>query len=362
MRSLTSLREWMRVLLPSASVEAREGAWQLVRSFLADFTVNLCGLSRQCPRTTSARSSRQYLFRWLQRKAWDPEELYTRLFQLWPPAVRRLRQIPLLIDGTVLGEGWFVLQISIPWQQRALPIYRKVVSYRLPEAGQTELLYQALAWLKKHLPGPQSRYVLVMDRGFPSHLLLKDLQAEGWRYVIRIGGNWRVTHRSYTGRGDAAWGKGRPAERQVGWYPGATLGQRRKGRDKWSETHVVVLADPAHKDVWVLATTESSAEGAIAIYRQRMQIEAGFRDVKGPWGLDHLETWRDRDRVARLLAWVAVYEWRLAWLWLTEPLEEWGRKYLQVGGRLSWIRIVREWLKRHLALALGKRTLVRESP
>ena len=63
---------------------------------------------------------------------------------------------------------------------------------------------------------------------------------------------------------------------------------------------------PAHQEVWVLATNLGTWEAAVTIYRQRMQIEAEFRDLKGPWGLDHLERWEGRERVARMLAWVAV--------------------------------------------------------
>lgn len=44
----------------------------------------------------------------------------------------------------------------------------------------------------------------------------------------------------------------------------------------------------------------------MGFYRQRMQIEAEFRDLKDPWGLDRLARWHNRDRVARFLACVAV--------------------------------------------------------
>jgi hypothetical protein len=125
---------------------------------------------------------------------------------------------------------------------------------------------------------------------------------------------------------------------------------------------VVVLAVPEHQDVWVLATSEASAAAAVRIYRQRMQIEAEFRDLKGRFGLDHLEQWTDVQRVARMLAWVAVYEWRLALLWLQHDLGTWARTYLQVGGALSWMTATRAWLKRQLPIAVGPRTLVRESP
>ena len=51
--------------------------------------------------------------------------------------------------------------------------------------------------------------------------------------------------------------------------------------------------------------------------------------------------------MACFLAWVAVYEWRLASLWLAHRLAQW-RPQVPVNGRLSWIRITREWLQDQL--------------
>jgi hypothetical protein len=76
-------------------------------------------------------------------------------------------------------------------------------------------------------------------------------------------------------------------------------------------------------------------------------IEGEFRDLKGPWGLDELARWQDREEVACFLAWVAVYEWRLAYLWERHSLWQW-RPRVQIKGRLSWIRITREWIRTQL--------------
>lgn len=308
MRSIGSLRSWMEWFLPSSSDAAREGAWQLVRALLEEFTVSLCALARQLERGSRATSNRQYLFRWLCRTRWEPARLYAHLPQVWPRPLRRASTLPLLVDCTVLGEGWCVLQVSVPWQGRALPVYRAVVSYRQPEKGPTALVHEALAWLKQHLPEPRGRYVVVMDRGFPSHLLIRALQEDGWRYVLRIGSDWRMTHAHYSGKLAAVFSQAAKCQRQGEWFGEAVLGSRRKGRARWSCTPVVAFFAPEHRELWLLATSEGTVTRAVAIYRQRMQIEAEFRDLKGALGLDHLEHWKDKERVARMLAWVAVYE------------------------------------------------------
>ena len=207
--------------------------------------------------------------------------------------------------------------------------------------------------------------MLILDRGFPSHELLRQLQQAGWRYVVRIHRNWKLTHPQHMGLLQDALPADR-TQRQCQRFLHGVLGNRQKGAAKWSQSHVVVLADPDQQEEWVLATSEADAEATVALYRQRMQIEAEFRDLKGPLGMDHLEQWQDADRVARLLVWVAVYEWRLAWLWETRPLAAWGRRYLQVGGALSWITITRQWVQQHWRQALGPppttQTAVRDTP
>ena len=74
--------------------------------------------------------------------------------------------VPLLVDFTHLATRWTVLQVSFPWQGRALPLYRLVFASRGPEVGQKEQVRTATAFLRAHLPAPLARYVLVMDRGY----------------------------------------------------------------------------------------------------------------------------------------------------------------------------------------------------
>jgi hypothetical protein len=253
-----------------------------------------------------------------------------------------------LIDATDLADGWLVLQVSIPWQGRALPLYRAVTEYQDPEETLPELVGRALAWLRQHLPGPRSGYVVVMDRGFPSHPLLGKFQQEGWRFVVRVKSNWKLTHPEYTGPVGAV------PEAWVGPVPqlvtGGTWGQpARPGR--FSQAALVSYYGRGNKEPWFLLTSEADAAWAVRIYRQRMQIEAEFRDLKGPLGLDALAAWHDKDRVARFLAWMAVYEWRLAYLWLFHQLHQFAEQ-LRLKGKVSWIRAVREWLLHHARSAV----------
>jgi hypothetical protein len=258
-------------------------------------------------------------------------------------------EVLLLVDATTLADRWVVLQVSVPWEGRALPVWREVYAYRAPKKGQRLALAAALDGLGRHLPGPRSRYVLIMDRGFPSNPLVQRLQQEGWRFVLRVKSNWRIEHPEFTGLLREAVPAGLVGVQPRLWRQ-ARLGCHEKGRDRRSEAHVVCFHGTGHAAPWFLITSENDPARAVALYRRRMQIEQEFRDLKGPFGLDALAQWEDLERVACFLAWVAVYEWRLAFLWKEHRLASF-REQLRVKGPLSWIRTVREWIARQLRLA-----------
>src|SRR5205823_1178964 len=142
----------------------------------------------------------------------------------------------------------------------------------------------------------------------------------GWRFVLRVTRRWKVSHPAYTGE----LAEAPPVAGLVGPRPrrlaGAVFGRRGKGADEWSEADLILYHGAGREEPWYLVTTETQAARAVAIYRERMKIECEFRDVKGPFGLDVLARWEQRERVARFLALVAVYEWRLAYLWLRHQL------------------------------------------
>jgi len=336
---------WLRQLLPAAGPCAWQAAHELLQALFVQFTTDLCQLARQLPRAPGAKRGRQYLARWLARSHWEPALIYADLNRQAHRRMARRGSLPLLMDFTHLDTRWTVLQVSFPWQGRALPLYRLVFAYQGPEVGQKEQVRRACAFLREQLPAPAQRYVLVMDRGFPSHVLIRELGAADWRFVLRIKGEWLMTHPAYTGQlkaAPAAW---------VGPCPhlfrAALLGQRHKGRASWSVANVVSYHAATYREPWFLVTSERRAARAVALYRQRMRIEAEFRDLKGPWGLDDLAHWADATRVARFLALVALYEWWLAGLWVKHRLQRWAPR-LTVKGSLSWMRITREWLQYQL--------------
>jgi DDE family transposase len=352
MPSPRNLRRWLGDLLPEAGRCAQHAAAAVVRSLLVSFTTQLAQLARQQSDggAATAKGRYQYFARWLQRPHWQPETVYAGLNRQARRWLAQQRLVPLLMDLTDLTETWSVLQVSIPWEGRALPLYRTVVHHTDPEVERRALVQTALTFLAEHLPGPRSRYVLVADRGFPGHWLIRALRDAGWRFVLRVTRRWKVAHPAYTGELAAAptvAGLVGPQPRRLA---GAVFGRRGKGADEWSEADLILYHGEGREEPWYLVTTEPSAAESVAIYRERMRIECEFRDIKGPFGLDTLARWQYRERVARFLALVAVYEWRLALLWVRHQLRQWRGAFTKYGP-LSWIRITREWIHHQLRSA-----------
>jgi Transposase DDE domain len=359
MRSPRHIGRWIGHLLPGAGRCAQHAAAQLVRSMLVGFTTQLAQLARQTAlgQERPVKGCYQYFARWLQRPHWAPDTVYAGLNRQARRWLIRRRVVPLLMDLTELETTWSVLQVSFPWEGRALPLYRAVVQHTGPEVHRRALVHTALAFLREHLPGPRSRYVLVADRGFPGHWLIRALQQAEWRFVLRVSRRWKVTHPEYTGalaEAPTTAGLVGPQPRRLA---GAVFGRRGKGAAEWSAADLILYHGAGREEPWYLITTEGAAARAVALYRERMKIESEFRDVKGPFGLDTLARWQHRERVARFLALVAVYEWRLALLWVRHQLRRLRPAWTKYG-RLSWIRLTREWI-RQLLLTAARPALAR---
>jgi hypothetical protein len=318
----------------------------LVRRLLVGFTTPLAPRARQISdgEASAVKGRSQYFARWLQRPHWAPDTLSAGLNRQARRWLARRRVVPLLIDLTDREDTWSGLQISFPWEGRALPLYRAVVHPTDPEVQRRALVQAALLFLREHLPGARSRSVLVADRGFPGHWLIRAVREADWRCVLRVARRGKVAHPEDTGEwadAPAVAGLGGPRPRR---RAGAVFGRRGKGADEWSAADLVLSHGEGREEPWSLVTTEKAAARAVAIYRERRRIEGEFRDIKGPFGLDTLAHGQHRERVARFLALGAVYEWRLARLWVRHQWRHWRHSFTKYGS-LSWIRLTREWIQ-----------------
>lgn len=191
----------------------------------------------------------------------------------------------------------FVLRAAIPFAGRSFPIYEKVHHKDACPTCQRHLLDQLVTLLPA---GCQP--ILITDAGFKGPWF-RDIERRGWYYVGRVrspahlrlpGGDWlpvgdlfRQAKKTPEALGEAELYKTSPLFTQVYRVRHAAKGRRHLTKHgKPSRAKRSRKAAKGGREPWVLVSnlpsSSSKAKKVVGIYRQRMQIEEGFRDVKSP--------------------------------------------------------------------------------
>lgn len=251
-----------------------------------------------------------------------------------PAIVRKLgspRRLGLVLDWTSFdvtlprlagggGRKYQVLTIAVPRRRRALPLLS--VTYerdKLPGRGsQNRWEEDALARVLAALP-PGVRPVVLGDRGFGRAGLLEWVQARGADYVLRVRRGAQIAEAD--GR---RWKLGEEGLRpgQQRWHSGVRYGAYHdRPRDlvinlacSWARPRRARAkrSGKEYTEPWYLATSLHSLIAAVAWYRQRMWIEATFKDCHSVFGLDQAQI----GSAARLGRLVAALSLALAFLHL----------------------------------------------
>ena len=240
-----------------------------------------------------------------------------------------------LVDWTDLKRDgrWCLLRAAVPVGGRALTVYEQVYPSAAMNTPATQK--QFIRELARVLP-PGVVPILVTDAGFRSDWF-RAVRALGWHFVGRVRNNTRVrsaaerawqpcTHLYARATGSARdlglWElvKGHPMPCRL-----VTVRRARKGRDTLTRRGAPMQgtvdrrARKSANEPWLLATslTEAGAAKVVALYAQRMQIEAAFRDLKSHhYGVgfeDSLTRKRTRLRILLMLQTLASLSiWAMA--------------------------------------------------
>ncbi|MFT0622561.1 IS4 family transposase [Ectopseudomonas guguanensis] len=208
-----------------------------------------------------------------------------------------LRHPLILVDWSPINAAsdLYLLRASIPLAGRAFPVYESVHDREGCPQRQKQLL-DALAVI---LP-EQCVPVLVTDAGF-RRPWFKAVKAKGWYYVGRVRnrdlyrdeqGQWQPIKQLYQQTTSRARSLGqiemtRSAPHKVALYG---IHQPPKGRKHRRVTGSIARNKLSRQNArreqepWLLASNlpqpNWTARQVVGIYRKRMQIEEGFRDVK----------------------------------------------------------------------------------
>ena len=268
-------------------------------------SVHLSRIASKIPGSVVLLSTVRRLSRWLDNPAVRVREWYAPVArELLQSMANTVGEIRLIADGSKVGFGHQLLIISLAFRRRAIPLAWTWVKSPKGHSSASKQL-ALLAYVRRLLP-VGIPVLLVGDNEFGAVAVLKQLDAWGWRYVLRQKANHQVQLQGQTSWQD--FGRLIQHPGQSLWLGPALLTAR-------SAYPVNLLAHWAvgEDEPWLLATNLTSRREALQAYRRRMWIEEMFGDMKGH-GFD-LESTHLRHflRLSRLtLAVALLYVWLIA--------------------------------------------------
>ncbi len=291
------LNDWLGNAIPTMNKSRRRALVECVNSIANGNSLTVTGMGRgldskayekHCIKRSDRLCSNFYLFR-------EKTGIYEAICKMWIPQYSRPN---ILVDWSNLDDcnNAFLISATLVCDGRSVSLYSETHPLSTREQSKTHRRF--LETLKELLPD-NCRPIIIADAGFqvPWHELVLSL---GWDYVGRVrkpnccklaGGEWQRldeifkkatnTAKCYNGK----LTKRNQFETLFVLYKGASKGRHKlttggvRFRTSLSQRHARSGREP-----WVLATSlpinRGLAKRVVKIYKSRMQIEEGYRDMK----------------------------------------------------------------------------------
>jgi hypothetical protein len=204
----------------------------------------------------------------------------------------------IVIDWSDLKEdqSLHLLRASLPVGGRSLTLYEEVHPQR--KLGNRQVQHRFLQRLKALLPAT-AQPIIVADAGFKVPFY-REVERLGWRWVGRVRGRdsiklksrWRSCKRVFaeasatpTALGIGAWVHSNPLRAAFVLVRKPKQGRRAKtASGKRARAKKSLQAARNAREPWLLVAStrlaDWPAKRLVKVYRQRMQIELSFRDMK----------------------------------------------------------------------------------
>lgn len=250
----------------------RNLAWLIVGIFQSR-SVHLSKIAAKIPGSAKQLSIVRRLSRFLANPALRPRPWYEPIARsLLKSMACSVGEIRLIADGTKVGFKHRLLIVAIAYRRRAIPIaWTWVKSSKGHSSAYKQLAL--LAYVHRLIPSGVP-VLLVGDSEFGAVEVIRQLEAWGWRYVLRQKANhlvklegescWRPFGDLIAGPGQSIW-LGHGLLTALHAYPVNLLAHWKRGED----------------EPWLLATNLTSLRAALKAYGRRMWIEEMFGDWKG---------------------------------------------------------------------------------
>lgn len=216
---------------------------------------------------------------------------------------------PLVLDGSVVGQGCLALMRSVVSQGRALPLVWLVVKGqqgRFPQATHGALLEQ-----RAPLIPPNAAVTLLGDGEFDGTALQAAVRKLPWSSVCRTAPTLLLT----------VYGQPRPSGHMAP-TPGDLLAVRPAWRTaaQYGPVSILAIGEARSDAPRYLVTNMAALDAALALYRQRAHIETCFADQQRRGFHLHQRQRSAPQRLARLLLAAC-----LAYIWVVY-LGVWARR------------------------------------
>ncbi|OGF62891.1 MAG: hypothetical protein A2Y62_04260 [Candidatus Fischerbacteria bacterium RBG_13_37_8] len=207
-----------------------------------------------------------------------------------------------IIDQTSKGDVQIMMG-GVPYEGRCIALAWRTFEYPLPlkNVSQNYMENILITWIQEAFP-KEIKPLFIMDRGYARVSLISALNKIKHPFIIRSPKKVMV---EVTIKGKRKkllldrlpYKMGKPC-----LYKNALYHSKKK-----EKVNIIIYHDPSYKQPWFLIASSEckitlSPEEVVALYRQRMRIEQGFRDWKTHLGLRGLNLQvRKAESILRLL-------------------------------------------------------------
>ncbi|MEG3923204.1 transposase [Microcoleus sp. POL10_C6] len=220
------------------------------------------------------------------------------VLNLWPSHVK---QLPLAIDATNIGQTFTVLSINVLYRSCAIPVAWKVV--RGTEKGAWKPHWQELFESIKPAVSSEWMVIVCADRGLYGDWLYHQIVSQGWHPFLRINhqGTYQLDEQTQWQRlADVVDKPGLSYSAPVTCFKTNPLG-----------CTLLACWQPGYQDPWLIVTDLAPEVGNPLWYGLRSWIECSYRDFKSDGWQWHKTRLRDPLRAER--HWLAM---AVATLWM----------------------------------------------
>lgn len=340
------LKKTLSLVTPSMHKHRRNSLIAAIESLVTGSSATVTSIGRGVKSNTQEKHKIKRADRLLSNRNLMMEStgIYRELSTL---TVGHCKRPIILIDWSDLDEykRHFLLRATLASNGRGLCVYEEVHGLSTKEKPSTHTLF--LQRLAQMLPD-DCKPIIVTDAGFKTPWF-RSVLALGWDFVGRARlpnfysiayDHWQsITHlyqqatscpKSYMGK----IARSNPLACQLVLFKGKVKGRHainRSGQTKQSK-HSKVHAKSAH-DPWLLVSSlpqqHQSSRRIVKIYKLRMQIEEGFRDMKSRrfgQGFEYNKT-TNLKRLSVLIMLTTLAHWLLMLLGMMAKIDNKHRQY-----------------------------------